>query len=210
MLSNFQKPPRYLFKLDDDSYVNLLPLSKMLKQLERRSPEGDFLLGRTLGRDPKPIQISEKARGKKFTDKWACPSYMFSGGHYPPTLSGAGYAMTLGAARCLYQKLLLLPFFHLEDVFVTGFGAQECSGLPVITTNRFWNVPSTLKHMDTRNDVLFHYKDSDAKRLIFKACIFCLQNVARFSQFPPPCRCFSSIVWCRNTTLPWEIRAKAA
>lgn len=52
---------------------------------------------------------------------------MFNGLEYPAAASGCGYGMDRTAANCLFAKLLGLPFFHLEDVFITGFGGQACS-----------------------------------------------------------------------------------
>lgn len=66
-------------------------------------------------------------RGKRrirFAKKWWCPHYMFNGREYPQMVSGAGYLMTSGAAECVYREVLKLPFFHLEDVLLTGFARQ--------------------------------------------------------------------------------------
>ncbi len=38
---------------------------------------------------------------------------MFDGKEYPKMVSGAAYAMTYGAAECLYRETMALPFFHL-------------------------------------------------------------------------------------------------
>ena len=35
--------------------------------------------------------------------------------------------MSREAAKCLYSEALKLPFFHLEDVFLTGFAAEVIS-----------------------------------------------------------------------------------
>ena len=67
------------------------------------------------------------SRGRlKYTKKWWVPPYMFDGREYPYMASGAGYVMDYDTARCLHREVMKLPFFHLEDVLVTGFGAQAC------------------------------------------------------------------------------------
>ena len=55
---------------------------------------------------------------------------MFSGPEFPYLASGAGYAVSRGAASCMYKELLELPFLHLEDVFVTGFGTEAGPKIP--------------------------------------------------------------------------------
>jgi len=64
---------------------------------------------------------------------------MFSGKEYPNLVSGAGYAMSTGAAECIYREVLKLPYLHLEDVLITGFGAQNCKVRSHLTYNtNFW------------------------------------------------------------------------
>jgi beta-1,3-galactosyltransferase 1 len=49
---------------------------------------------------------------------------MYNGKEYPQMVSGSGYVMTYGAAECVYKEVLKIPFFHLEDVLLTGFARQ--------------------------------------------------------------------------------------
>ena len=44
-------------------------------------------------------------------------------------VSGSGYVITQPAAQCLFNESMNLPFYHLEDVFLTGFAAENC-GIP--------------------------------------------------------------------------------
>jgi len=48
------------------------------------------------------------------------PNYMYDGKVYPNYLSGTGYLMDRSAALKLYHAALSTPFFHLEDVYITG------------------------------------------------------------------------------------------
>ena len=66
------------------------------------------------------LRNAVKNPNKKYTDKWACPEYMYNGKYYPPILSGSGYVMTRYVAKCLYNTALMFPYFHLEDVLITG------------------------------------------------------------------------------------------
>ena len=64
--------------------------------------------------------VNVKDLKKKFTKKWVCPEYMYNGKYYPQILSGSGYVMTRSAAECIYNTALMFPYFHLEDVLITG------------------------------------------------------------------------------------------
>ena len=55
------------------------------------------------------------------------PSYLYNGSHYPVILAGSGYVTTRQAAKCLFNESMNLPFLHLEDVFLTGFAAENCA-----------------------------------------------------------------------------------
>ncbi len=65
------------------------------------------------------------------------PRYLYSGLYYPDFASGAGYVVPAGASgltpgvgvlECLYRSGLELPYFHVNDVFLTGFARGRCSG----------------------------------------------------------------------------------
>ena len=74
----------------------------------------------------KPIRVPKNKRKQKFTEKWWVPEYLYNGLRYPVKLSGSGYLTTRKAAECLYKESMKLPYFHLEDVFITGFAAENC------------------------------------------------------------------------------------
>jgi len=105
----YSAAPQYLVKIDDDSYLNLPLLWKSLEQ----NNISQLLMGSKFSK-PVPWQIPKGNKRKKFTQKWACPKYMYNGKSYPAMLSGSGYVMSRSAASCLYNQALKLPFFHLE------------------------------------------------------------------------------------------------
>ena len=73
------------------------------------------------------------------------------------------------AASCIYEEVQRLPFFHLEDVFITGFAAQNCK-VPRIHSDRFVIKPTKIEDIYI-TDVLIHYVNSRAKNKIFKVSI---------------------------------------
>ena len=101
---------------------------------------------------------------QKYTQKWVCPKYMYNGKSYPSMLSGSGYVMSRSTAICLYKEALEMPFFHLEDVFVTGFAAENCD-IPRIGHNGFRHLPVKAVR---KSDIMLHYRDISAKQKIHR------------------------------------------
>lgn len=98
----------YLLKTDDDMYVNLHNLYQLVAN--NKNPYlmiGSVICGAKPIRDP--------------YNKWHSPEYMYKGRVYPMYLSGTGYLMSAAAAGMLYQVSHLVPMFHMEDIYVTGF-----------------------------------------------------------------------------------------
>lgn len=45
---------------------------------------------------------------------------MYGARVYPRYVSGTGYALSAPAAAALYIAALHTPYFHLEDIYITG------------------------------------------------------------------------------------------
>ena len=59
--------------------------------------------------------------------KWEIPRYIYNGDSYPSYLAGPGYLLSRSAAECIYKMALNTPLFPMEDIFITGFLAQQCN-----------------------------------------------------------------------------------
>ena len=94
-------------KTDDDMYINI----KNLYSLVSRNTVPNYLVGAEIC-GAKPIRDPH--------NKWHSPQYMFSGHVYPDYVSGTGYVMSYSSAVILYKMSLMVPAFHLEDVYITG------------------------------------------------------------------------------------------
>ncbi len=72
--------------------------------------------------------------------------------------------------------MLRLPFFHLEDILVTGFGGQACrasaAGLNWVQHPGFKPNPQYLMDGLGRDTVLVHYVSARAKNLVLKALLY--------------------------------------
>ena len=98
--------------------------------------------------------------------KWEIPSYIFNGSHYPSYLNGHGYVLSRRAADCIYRTALKIPFFPMEDVYVTGFVAQECD----INRLDHTGFHSTRKKFDYENDVVNHLNCGDKEVVETQKC----------------------------------------
>ncbi|TRY79589.1 hypothetical protein TCAL_11737 [Tigriopus californicus] len=74
------------------------------------------------------------------------------------------------AARCIYKEVLKLPFFHLEDVLITGFGAQNCN-ITLEHSSKIKTGPPEMEDL-LPNDVLVHYVKSRSKNVLLKVTHF--------------------------------------
>jgi hypothetical protein len=63
---------------------------------------------------------------EKYLAKWITATYLYNQTFYPHHLSGSCYIMTYTGAQCLLRKSMDVLFYHLEDVYLTGFVAEAC------------------------------------------------------------------------------------
>ena len=119
---------------------------------------------------PSPIRVPKNKRKEKFTNKWWVPKYLYNGTKYPVILSGSGYVTTRPAAVCLFNESMTLPFFHLEDVFLTGFAAENC-GVARYHSDGFH--PNVFNFKDvTESDILWHYLKTKSVHHMHKILMF--------------------------------------
>lgn len=97
----FQKPPKYLFKVDDDSFVNVDRLQLLLTKLGNNTQK--LVMGHLLPYNPLPKLVSPSEEKDNFTKKWVSPSYMFNGSFYPPFVSGSGYFLSMDVSTMAWN-----------------------------------------------------------------------------------------------------------
>lgn len=111
---------KFVMKVDDDVFVNVPKLqSSLLNESATKIP----LLAGNLICGARPIHDQ--------WSKWYTPQYMFRGGKYPNYLSGTGYVFSADLVEPLMNVALSVPYFHLEDVFLTGICAKKLGVRPV-------------------------------------------------------------------------------
>jgi hypothetical protein len=58
-------------------------------------------------------------------ENYQAPKYFTNETTYPHFVSGAGYILPWWTLPCLYQQSLVLPYFFIEDVFLTGWVGKK-------------------------------------------------------------------------------------
>ncbi|XP_050732827.1 beta-1,3-galactosyltransferase 1-like isoform X2 [Eriocheir sinensis] len=108
---------QYIMKVDDDIFLNVPNLQQSLLN-KTTSPlmTGSLICG------ARPIHNQ--------WSKWYTPRYMFREGKYPNYLSGTGYVMSGDLVKPLLNAAITTPYFHLEDVFLTGICAKKIGVRP--------------------------------------------------------------------------------
>ena len=79
----------------------------------------------------------------------------YSEASYPPFVTGPSYLVSRSAVNHLFAAAMEHPFLHLEDVFLTGFAAENC------VISRFHCDgfhPQAVRFTDLKEtDILWHY-----------------------------------------------------
>ncbi|CAN7950058.1 unnamed protein product [Ixodes pacificus] len=101
----------FLFKSDDDTFVNVGNILKVTKDKSRDAIYGE-------------LHTNEQPR-RNSSSKWYVSKKDYKGTEYPPFVAGAFYVLGGRTLRRLYNALEQVPFICLEDVFLTGFVAEK-------------------------------------------------------------------------------------
>ena len=96
-----------VMKTDDDSFVNVPNALNIVRN------KFIHLLNGVVG---KCYKKSNPRRNKH--DKWYVSFEYYPRRYYPEYCSGSGYITSYQVARKIYEISSLIPFFHIEDVFI--------------------------------------------------------------------------------------------
>ena len=134
-------PPKYMLKIDVDVFVNIPKLFQEIVHNPELENIQKFILGDCNRCDPikhRAYRISppafyhmlsekhQQAIKRNPSSKWVIPSYMYNKDTFPTFITGPAYLISRASAKCMIEKAKNVPFLTLEDVYITGFLAQEC------------------------------------------------------------------------------------
>ena len=122
--SLYCKNAKYFVKVEDIFYVNVFQLARIVTS-GRLEKEKNFILGR-IYHESMPIL-------RKSTSFYNVANTTFPGQRvYPTYASGVLYMTNNNLSKTIYDVSLATPFFHVEDVYVTGALAGQVHDLVYI------------------------------------------------------------------------------
>ncbi|KAL9706284.1 hypothetical protein quinque_009802 [Culex quinquefasciatus] len=137
---------RFLLKVDDDMFINV---PKLLEFVTARVDVGRSIFGRLADGWP-----ALRDRSSKWYVSWE----EYGLDRYPAFTTGPAYLLTADVVQDLYCEALGMPFFKLEDVFVTGMVAERLN-VSRIGVKEFLNVrvePEALDHCRLNRLISIH------------------------------------------------------
>nr|ACO14862.1 Beta-1,3-galactosyltransferase 1 [Caligus clemensi] len=128
---NTEWKPKIVVTVDDDMFINVPVFLRKIKDLNSNC-EGPYLLGYT-GANYQPLVDNSNNKNIR---KWGVPPYLASSNQsFPPYTHGAMVIMSFETVECIYKEAFNLPFFHIDDAFITGFCPYRCGIRPVQLEN---------------------------------------------------------------------------
>ena len=101
----FCSQAKFVMKTDDDVYINVENLLNVTKRSDLKNKVFGY------------CQLT--ARPMRGWSKWAPTMLEYPGSTYPGYCSGTGYVMSGTIAEAIYRVSPHVPFFYLEDVYVS-------------------------------------------------------------------------------------------
>jgi len=99
---------KFLFKTDDDVYLNVACLMRRIEQEQYRFPRG--LYAGDILRGIKP--------DRRASSKWKIDKHDYPSDYLPPFASGAGILLSFTSVKALLKSAELLKPIHNEDVYI--------------------------------------------------------------------------------------------
>lgn len=111
-ISTYCNQTKYVFKSDDDTYLNIFMLMNLLRG--KYVDERRFIM--CMWWDTMPIMKHGKS-----CSKWCMNNLIFPGNKFfPRYCSGAAYFLSGDIINDMYKASLTVPFFWVDDVYTTG------------------------------------------------------------------------------------------
>ena len=138
----------YVMKTDTDMFVN----TELLPLLVQTAPTTLFMGGFCWG---------PSFPNRDILSKWFVSYKSYRHHQFPPMCSGTGYIMSRDVVQLILRKSLNVPFFHLEDVYIS-LCIQRTAVTPVKLAG-FSNLMSQFENCDLykNNVITSHYMNPE-------------------------------------------------
>ena len=129
-VTSFCLTSTFVIKSDTDAEVT--PERLITAMFRQKQTHGRFIIGNVKDTES-PYRYP--------ASKWYVPYEMYKPDFYPTFVLGPTYGYTSEAAPALYNASTRIPFFFLEDVFITGM-CSRTARVPLVKDSLF-----TYKHL---------------------------------------------------------------
>jgi len=153
--------PAYVFKTDDDSYVNLKYLHKVLLEETSKEISSMDYWGKCNDGGWKPHRNHEV----EWQKKWYISYEIYPESEYPPYCQGAGFALSRKFLDCAFGQghAAQIRYMPNEDVAI-GLLAERC-GIKATNDDRIW-IRWKGRQLTMRNKIVQHYvKNENVMRM---------------------------------------------
>ena len=107
----------FLLKTDDDMFIHMKRLLSTTKHLRSSTLSPNGIIVGNVAAGWKPVRNPQS--------KYFITQEQYEETSYPPFVTGPSYLISRPAFDLLQQAAMNRPFFHLEDVFITGIVAES-------------------------------------------------------------------------------------
>lgn len=149
---------RFFMKTDDDMWVNV---PEMIKMLNKREAVLQKVVGGSCHLAAGPIRDQRS--------KWYASFKSYPHKTYPGFCSGTGYVTSMALTKKLYEVSPNVPFFHLEDVYIAL--CIRKLGLTLLALPGFHNYRTALNPCEMRSSKILtsHEVPTDFLRKVWTA-----------------------------------------
>ena len=103
---------KYLIKVDDDIFFNI---PRLVSELEKSNPKNSII----------GCEESKNAPVRFFLFKWHVTREQYAADTYPVYITGPAYLITGDIISKLYKATFDVPYFFVEDIFITGLSREK-------------------------------------------------------------------------------------
>jgi len=138
---------RFVVKTDDDTFLNAHLLSRDLAGSAHRG----FVMGYVIA-GAQPVRAPAA--------KWYTPVSIYPADVYPTYVSGSAYVISGDGIRRILAAAARLPFFWIEDIYVTGMLARA-AGLQLIVNGKMDGYRAMPDDCAVRHHIVLHRVSAD-------------------------------------------------
>lgn len=136
--SKFCPDAPFIFKCDDDIYINIRNLAEVIQQLPPKIPR---VYGTSVSnlKPLRPKELGSSSQPADDSDKWIIDRQLWPWSTYPTYVSGGCYLIDSSAIGPLLAAAQTTPYFPFEDLYINGLCARKAE-VQVLASDLYANI----------------------------------------------------------------------